>query len=759
MPTIDLRLPVRRRKRVAGGLLAAGLSIALIAAGGAVGATPSAYANTDTLTNVVEQKPFNILLGVGANESQRIVSWYYSEDVPQTLQVEKTSDLVNGEFDPAKLVETVKVTKSLNTAADVSATSYGPKPAGSLNEIKQKGYPGAHTDGSADGVTNQPAGYINAHAVIKGLQSDTSYTYRVGPADGSHWSTAYAFKTASGSPAFDFLFFGDPQIGSSGGPALDGAGWAKTLEYATQKDPQTELLVSGGDQIEKANNEYEWTQFADSSDVLKKYSWAATIGNHDVGGKAYEQHNQVPNVLQNQDFYPGGNKTTNSGGDYWFLHKNVLFIDLNSNAYTGGSDPAHVNYVKGVIGEVGDKAKWTVLVYHHSIYSPADHANDTDNQQRRKDFTTAFSKLGVNLVLQGHDHSYSRSYSILKGRKANVNEQPAAPKVVTGPGGVIYVTSNSASGSKYYDLTAPDEDQSNYGADPLDKLDPNNPDDTLRHWANSVEDQEHVRTYTKVSVQDSGLKVSTIRSGDCSADETANPNAAVQRENVPTCGGTTGATSNIAYPTPAGTTIAPVGSLVDEFSMFKAAPESKTVLTLSTSSKVFGTAKVAKLTAKVSGGVGTLAGTVRFYDGSTLLASRPLTNGQATYSLPTKVKVGQHSLSAKFESADSTFTAPSSTSSKTKFTVTKVGTKTTVKYASKRVQATVTTKVKTSAKLTGKVRVYVDGKLRKTVSLSGGKATYKVTLKRGKHKVRAVYAGVPSFASSASKTVTVKVKR
>ena len=115
-----------------------------------------------------------------------------------------------------------------------------------------------------------------------------------------------------------------------------------------------------------------------------------------------------------------------------------------------------MNYVRDVINRYGDDAKWTTLVYHHSIYSPADHANDKDNQQRRFDFTRAFSDMGVDLVLQGHDHSYSRSYAIKNGKKANANEQPAAPEVFSGPGGVIYMTANSASGSKYYDLTTPD---------------------------------------------------------------------------------------------------------------------------------------------------------------------------------------------------------------------------------------------------------------------------------------------------------------
>ena len=163
----------------------------------------------------------------------------------------------------------------------------------------------------------------------------------------------------------------------------------------------------------------------------------------------------------------------------------------------------------------GAEAKYTVLVYHHSIYSPADHANDGDNKQRRLDFPTAFSNLGVDLVLAGHDHSYSRSYAIKNGQKANAAEQPGAAQVSQGPGGVIYVTGNSASGSKYYDLSTPVAG-SDFGPDPLDPT-------GKRHCANSVENQEHVRTYVKVQVRNDALVVENIRSGTCAA-----PNAAVE---------------------------------------------------------------------------------------------------------------------------------------------------------------------------------------------------------------------------------------
>jgi len=446
----------------------------------------------------------DIVLLVGADESQRVVNWYASAATAQVVQVAPTAAIVDGEF-PAD---------ALSVPAVVSA--------------------------------NTVNGGYNGHAVISGLDENVAYSYRVG-GDGD-WSEAYAFTTRKFDGNFDFLFFGDPQIGSSGNIPLDQAGWEDTVEVSLAANPEAELLVSGGDQVNTANIEAEWDGFL-APEGLRAVPWVSTIGNHDVGGKAYEQHLWTPNTDRSPQFYRSSNLTTQSGGDYWFEYKDTLFIDINSNAYaTSGvagvdADAAHIEYITDVIKEHGAEAKHTVLVYHHSIYSPADHANDGDNRKRRLDLPTAFSELGVDLVLQGHDHSYSRSYEIKNGVKANPDEQPGASSIFQGAGGVVYVTSNSASGSKYYDLTDPIVG-SDYGPDPL------NPDN---HWANSVENQEHVRSYIKVSVRDEHLTVENIRSGTCDA-----PNAAVELGRVDWCGPDEGASAAL-----------PVGSVQDEVVIHK----------------------------------------------------------------------------------------------------------------------------------------------------------------------------------------------
>ena len=491
-PNAIAQPPRRNRRRVSVWLtaVALGTSVAI----GGFAAAPAMAADSANLTGVI--------LGVGADEAQRIVTWYSSTDSAQSVQLAPTSAIVSGEF---------------------------PADAATFAAI-----------GSANIATS---GGFNRHATLSGLTESTAYSYRVGFE--GNWSPTYSFKTQSFDGDYDFLFFGDPQIGSSGNVPMDGAGWNDTLNVALAANPDAEILVSGGDQVETANVETQWDAFL-APEKLKQYPWAATIGNHDVGGKAYEQHLYTPNTDYSGAYYSNGNPASNtSGGNYWYIYKDVLFIDLNSNSYRtstgGGGDEAHTEYVTDVVNQHGAEAKYTVLVYHHAIYSPASHAKDGDAKVRRVDFPTTFSNLGVDLVLQGHDHSYSRSYEIKNGEKANADEQPGAADVYPGPGGVIYVTANSASGSKYYDITAPDSSGTSGAGNGADPLNPSS------YWYNSTQNQEHVRSYVKVQVEKDQLVVENIRSGTCAA-----PNAAVELGQESWCGPDSGATA-----------AQPVGSIVD----------------------------------------------------------------------------------------------------------------------------------------------------------------------------------------------------
>ncbi|SNT15037.1 3',5'-cyclic AMP phosphodiesterase CpdA [Micrococcales bacterium KH10] len=381
----------------------------------------------------------DLVLNIGSDESQRNLVWYTSAAATQSVQVAKASDQVGDAFPGAQ-------------ARSFSAQS------------------GPTTDSQ-----------FFHHATITNLEPDTAYLYRVGD-ETNGWSDVYSFRTQGFGDDYSFIFVGDPQIGASGNVQNDRTGWVNTLNTAQAAFPDSHFIFSAGDQVEHANNESQYDAFL-APEQLRSVPLVPVNGNHDVGSKAYEQHFNQPNW---DPSYGAASSSTSSGGNYWFKYNDVLYVVLNSNSRDHAS---HAEFMTKVVQEQGADAKWKVLAFHHSIYSVAAHTNDSDILDRRANMPETISDLGFDLVLMGHDHSYTRSWLLNDGQPVEVGGV-AQPVVEANPGDVLYVTANSASGSKYYSVRAPEAPFA------------------------AVINQENKRNYSNVAVTDRSITVTTYRSDD-----------------------------------------------------------------------------------------------------------------------------------------------------------------------------------------------------------------------------------------------------
>jgi 3',5'-cyclic AMP phosphodiesterase CpdA len=104
----------------------------------------------------------------------------------------------------------------------------------------------------------------------------------------------------------------------------------------------------------------------------------------------------------------------------------------------------------------------------------------------RTNLTPVLSKLGVDLVLNGHDHDYARSY-LMEGTSIVPGSNGSTVKAADGQ--TLYITTNSASGGKFYPLTGP------------------------YPWTAKT-NQENVANYTNVEVNGGKIVVTTYRSTD-----------------------------------------------------------------------------------------------------------------------------------------------------------------------------------------------------------------------------------------------------
>jgi 3',5'-cyclic AMP phosphodiesterase CpdA len=82
------------------------------------------------------------------------------------------------------------------------------------------------------------------------------------------------------------------------------------------------------------------------------------------------------------------------------------------------------------------------VAIHQPFYSTA---KDRDNLNLRKLYIPIFDKYSVDLVLQGHDHTYGRTYKMRNGIKVDDGEK-----------GTVYVV--SVSGPKIYSINQKSKD-------------------------------------------------------------------------------------------------------------------------------------------------------------------------------------------------------------------------------------------------------------------------------------------------------------
>lgn len=319
-------------------------------------------------------------------------------------------------------------------------------------------------------------GFSRHKATITGLEEKQLYSYRFG--DGHRaWSESYTFRTqATEDGDFNFLFFGDPQIGAGDGARIDADGWDRTVTTAMEMFPDTAFLVSAGDQVNIANNlnQYDGYFFPEE---LTFYPIMTLIGNHDY--TPFADYFNPPNET--------GLGADDAGSDFYFTYGNTLFIALNTQR---NNIEEHREAMELAVAE-NPEATHRIVLMHKSIYSSADHARDEDVLAFRDGLVPVFDELDIDVALMGHDHVYVRTYQ-MKGDAVVEEIAYDEAGAAVDPEGTLYLTGNSASDSKYYDM----QDSSVYE----------------RYAAVALQLEEP--TFMNVEVTDDSLTFTTYKSAD-----------------------------------------------------------------------------------------------------------------------------------------------------------------------------------------------------------------------------------------------------
>jgi 3',5'-cyclic AMP phosphodiesterase CpdA len=266
-------------------------------------------------------------------------------------------------------------------------------------------------------------------AEFTGLDPDTIYAYRVG--DGVNWSEWFHFRTAKEGPApFKFIYFGDAQNDIK-------SLWSRVIRGAYSDASKARFIIHAGDLVNNGDTDAQWGEwFAAGGWVNGMISSIPSPGNHEYprdsraeGSPRHLSRHWRPQFALPLNGPPGLEETV-----YFIDFQGVRIVSLNSNE----QQALQARWLDAVLSE--NPNRWTILTFHHPIYSAA---KDRDNPALRRLWQPVIARHRVDLVLQGHDHTYARSGLI-------GTENTATGAGARDPEGTIYVV--SVSGPKMYNL-------------------------------------------------------------------------------------------------------------------------------------------------------------------------------------------------------------------------------------------------------------------------------------------------------------------
>jgi hypothetical protein len=234
------------------------------------------------------------------------------------------------------------------------------------------------------------------HAAVefKGLQPSTLYAYRVG--DGKTWSEWNHFRTADDKPApFRFLYIGDQQNDIK-------SQWSRVIREAVLKAPDARFIVNAGDLVTDPLDDRLWYEWYDGAGwIYRTIPSFLTPGNHDIDS------DETNKTWRPQFVLPRNGPQGQEELSYYVDYQGVRLISLNSEAY---NDKTQLKWLEKVLSD--NPCAWTIVVTHKPSYSTG---KDRDSTKLRNLLMPLYDKYGVNIVLQGHDHSYGRTPKIRAG--------------------------------------------------------------------------------------------------------------------------------------------------------------------------------------------------------------------------------------------------------------------------------------------------------------------------------------------------------
>lgn len=302
--------------------------------------------------------------------------------------------------------------------------------------------------GSLTSTAGNPTVSTEHEVEITGLAPNTRYYYSIGTTlmtlaggDGTHYF--YTSPTVGSEQSVRIWTFGDAQEGSLA------ARQAVVNAYkAFSAGTRTDMLLLLGDNAGFQSTDADYTShvFSAYSETLRNTHLWSTFGNHEgFSSVSLAQMGPYYNAFTFPTAGEAGGAPSGTEAYYSFDYANIHFVCLNSHDIPRQEFGAMMTWLRADLAQ--NQQKWTIAYWHHPPYSKGSHDSDDSRlppdtpdsaaaiREMREIALPILESAGVDLVLNGHSHTYERSF-LLDGHYGKSTTLTDAMKIDDGDGQV-----------------------------------------------------------------------------------------------------------------------------------------------------------------------------------------------------------------------------------------------------------------------------------------------------------------------------------
>ena len=190
----------------------------------------------------------------------------------------------------------------------------------------------------------------------------------------------------------------------------------KTLKNIQSSNP--EIILITGDLGQSTAK--EWIEF---SEFMEKNKIYITLGDSDLS----ERNDYLKHYALNDDYHS-------------FDYQNIHFLAISTNEEKDDeigifSDPMRLDFIVTDLSNAANNSEtdWIIVFLHHPMYTSTPNSYSMD---LRSLLQPTFDLYGVDLVINGHQHAYERTYPVMFNNAITDYEKCS----YNNPDGQIYLT-------------------------------------------------------------------------------------------------------------------------------------------------------------------------------------------------------------------------------------------------------------------------------------------------------------------------------